>query len=405
MKALQRAFAGVLAVLVIVAAPIPAAHSCPFCSSVSSTLTRDASDAQLIVAGTLKNAKFDPTATFQGTTELMIENVVKEHAFLKGKKSIVLDRYLPLDKDRPTKYMIFGDIYNGKLDAYRGIPLANDSHIDKYLKGALEVKDKDVTTRLAYFFKYLDDSEVDVSQDAYMEFAAADYKDYRPLAEKLPPDKIAGWLTDENTPVSRLGLYGSMLGHCGKKEHAHALRKILDDPNKRLYSGVDGMLAGYIMLTPKEAWKYLRRILEDKEKDFMQRYAALRAARFFWEFRPDVISKKEVVDAVTALIDQDDIADLAIEDLRKWECWNLTDRILSLFDKKSHDVPIVRRAIMRFALSAPEKTQPKAAAFVAMMRQKDSEWVKDIEELLLLEAAPPPPKNKAGAKAPTAPAK
>lgn len=363
--------------------------ACPFCPSASSTLTRDASDAQLIVAGTLTNAKFDPAATFQGTTELIIENTVKDHPFLKDKKSIVIERYLPLEKDKPTKYLIFGDIYNGKLDAYRGIPLAKDSKIDKYLKGALAIKDKDAPTRLAYFFDYLDSSEVDVAQDAFMEFAASDYKDYRPLAEKLPPEKIVRWLQDESTPVSRLGLYGSMLGHCGKEEHAEALRKILDDPNKRLLTGVDGMLAGYIMLKPKEGWKYLQGIMGDKSKDFMQRYAALRAARFFWEFRADVISKKEIVETVTTLIDQDDIADLAIEDLRKWECWTLTDRILGLFDKKSHDVPIVRRAIMRFALSAREN--PKATAFVAMMRQKDADWVKDIEELLLLETAPKAP--------------
>lgn len=388
--------------LLLLAGPAAAEHLCPFCPSASSTLTRDAADAMLIVSGTLTNSKFDPAATFQGTTELVLKSVIKDHEFLKGKTSILIERYLPLEKDKPTKYLIFGDIYNGKLDAYRGVPLANDSRIDEYLKGALAIKDKDISTRLAYFFKYLDATEVDVAQDAFMEFAAADYKDFRPLAEKLAPGKIAHWLQDDNTPVSRFGLYGSMLGHCGKKEHADTLRKILDDSNKRLLSGVDGILAGYIMLQPKEGWKLLRGMMDDRSKDFMQRYAALRTARFFWEFRPDVIGKKEVISTVTLLIDQDDIADLAIEDLRKWESWDLTERVLSLFDKKSHDVPIVRRAIMRFALSA--KDQPKAAAFVQLMRQKDSDWVKDIEELLLLEAAPkaPPPQPKKDQKNPPA---
>jgi hypothetical protein len=400
MKDLRRILLVCVAVALLNVSSAWAFHMCPFCPSASSTLTRDAADAQLIVAGTLTNAKFDPNATFQGTTELVIENIVKDHAYLNNKKSIVLERYLPLEKDKPTKYLIFGDVFNGKLDAYRGVPLSKDSKIDVYLKGALEIKDKDASTRLSYFFKFLDATEVDVSQDAFMEFAASDYKDYRHLAEKLSPESIAKWLQDEGTPVSRFGLYGSMLGHCGKTEHADVLRRILEDKDKRLLSGVDGILAGYIMLRPKEGWEYLRRTLSEKEKDFMQRYAALRTARFFWEFRPDVISQKEVITAATLLIEQDDIADLAIEDLRKWEAWHLTDQILGLFDRKSHDVPIIRRAIMRFALSSA-KNNSKSAEFVTAMRKKEADWVKDIEELLLLESTPKPapaPKSKSPEK-------
>src|SRR5262249_1706461 len=139
-----------------------------------------------IVFGTLQNPKFDPADTFRGTTELKIETVVKSHEYLKGKDTITLNRYIPLDPKAPAKYLVFCDVFNGKLDAYRGVALKPDSKIAEYLQGALKVKDQDAPTRLAYFFNYLDSPDLDISNDAYGEFANADYKDYRPLAAKLP---------------------------------------------------------------------------------------------------------------------------------------------------------------------------------------------------------------------------
>ncbi len=360
------------------------APACPFCNPVDQTLTKDAAQAMLIVFGTLSNPKYDPAHPFQGTTDLNVETVVKAHDYLGDKKILTLNRYIPIEKENKGKYLVFCDVFNGKLDAYRGVLLRADSKIADYLKGALKVKDKDVTTRLGYFFPYLDSPDIDIANDAYSEFALADYKDYRPLAEKLNPDTLTKWLKDENTPASRFGLYGSMLGHCGKAEHAAVLRDMLDNQNKRFQSGIDGMLAGYVILQKKEGWSYVRDILKDSSKEFLLRYAALRCARFFWEFRPDVIEQKDIVAAVSQLLDQDDIADLAIEDLRKWKRWEMTDKVIGLFDRKSFDVPIIKRAILRFALACP-KENTKAAEFVAKMRKLDSEWVKDVEELLQLE--------------------
>ncbi|HLW64886.1 MAG TPA: hypothetical protein VKS79_06155 [Gemmataceae bacterium] len=366
------------------------ASACPFCNSTGRTLTQEAADAKFIVFGTLANPKFDPAAQFQGTTDLVIENIVKPDDFLKDKKSIELNRYLPVDKNTTTKYLVFCDIFNGKLDAYRGVALRADSKIAEYLKGALAVKNKDVVTRLRFFFDYLDSGDIDISNDAYLEFALADYRDYRPLAEKLPPNKLVKWLQDENTPLSRYGLYGSMLGHCGKPEHAAILKKLIDDPNRRFGAGIDGMLAGLVMLEPKDGWKYMVGIFSDPKKDFLLRFSALRAVRFLREYRPDLVKEDQMVAGVTYLLEQDDIADMAIEDLRKWQRWELTDKILGLFERKTHDVPIIKRAILRFALSAPAAKYPQAANFVTAMRKKDAEWVQDVEELLQLEMMPKP---------------
>jgi hypothetical protein len=362
------------------------ALACPFCSMQGQTLTGDVNQASMVLFGTLTNARLNPNGGFgQGATDLKIEEVLKKNDILGEKKVITLPRYVPTDNNK-TKFLIFCDVFQGKIDPYRGVPVKADSDMVKYLKGALAVKDKDISTRLRFFFDYLDNPDLEISNDAYKEFANASYNDYHDMAKKLPAHRIAKWLQDPETPSFRFGLYASMLGHCGTEKDAALLRKLLDDPEKRMNSGVDGMLAGYTLLKPKEGWEYIKGILKDPKKEFMLRYAALRAVRFFHDSRPDVIGKKELVEGVCLLLDQSDVADLAIEDLRKWGYWAAAGRILGLSDKKSHDVPIVRRAILRYALSCPDK---KAAAFVATMRQKDAETVKDVEELLKLETTQP----------------
>jgi hypothetical protein len=390
----------VIAVFAAIVAFCPLdAPACPFCSAQGQTLTNDAAQASMILYGRLTNARLDPNDVNAGSTDLIIETVVKSHEILGDKKQLTLPRYLPQEKENQYKYLVFCDVFKGALDPYRGVAVKADSRIAQYLKGALAVKDKDTATRLRYFFDYLDDSDVEVSNDAYMEFGNADYKDYRPVAEKVASDKIAKWLTDPNTPPSRLGLYGSMLGHSGKAEYGKLLRGHLDDPQRQYTSGIDGILAGYVMLQPKEGWQYVTDLIKDPKKDFLLRYAALRTTRFFHDYRPDLVPAKDVVAAVTILLAQKDIADLAIEDLRKWEDWGVADRVLDLWGMASHDVPIIRRSIIKYALSCPKDNQ-RIAAFIAERRKENAALLDDLEELLRMEApkpaspAPPSPAKK-----------
>jgi hypothetical protein len=359
-----------------------AAFACPFCSMQGQTLTGEVNQASMVLYGTLANPRLDANGGFgQGTTELHVEGYLKKNPALGDQKVLILPKYIPSDNNS-ARFLIFCDVYKGKVDPYRGIPIKADSPVVRYLQGAINVKDKDVGTRLRYFFDYLDSSDVEVSNDAYKEFANADYKDYREMAKHLPADKIGSWLADPETPTFRYGLYASMLGHCGGERHAELLRKMLDDPQKRLNSGIDGVMAGYVMLKPQEGWLYVREVLKEPSKDFMFRFAALRAARFFMDSRPDLVSSQDILAGVCQLLEQADIADLAIEDLRKWHRWETTDRILALDGRKSHDIPIMHRTILRYALTSPS---PQAAAFVQAARKKDPETVKDVEELLKLE--------------------
>lgn len=374
------------AAVCVISLPAISVLACPFCVGGSQTLTKESDQASMIVYGRLQNAKLDPADPNSGTTELIVETVVKPHEAIAGKTMLVVPRYIVPDKD--TRLLLFCDFYQGKIDPYRSLGVKADSRIATYLKGALALKGQDTPTRLKYFLEFLEDKDPEISGDAYNEFGLADYKEFRPVAEKAPADLIVKWIQDPNTATVRLGLYGSMLGHCGTPEHAKVLRKLLDESQHRSASGIDGLLAGYIMLRPSEGWEYLRTILTDDKRDFLLRYAVLRTARFFQEYRHDVVAPTAIADAVAALLDQKDIADMAVEELRRWGEWGYSDRVFALFGKPGFNERLIKRAVLKYALSCPP-TNEQAQAFIAARQKEDPQLVADIIDMMRFEAPRP----------------
>jgi hypothetical protein len=357
------------------------APACPFCHRESPSLVENFKQCDLVLVGAFTNARIA-----QGTCDLVVERVLKPHDVLRstrektadGKKVITLSR--PIQAKGP--HIIFCELFRDSIDPSRLLELLPGSKLIPYLTGALALKDRPQSERLRYCFDHLASADSEVAMDVYREFARADYKDYMEMAAKLPPDTIAGWLRDPKTPSYRYGLYASLLGHCGKVEHAKVLLSMIENSEKRKGSGIDGMLAGYVMIQPKEGWTYLTNVLKNGTEDFLMRYAALRTIRFFWDYRGDLVARDQLAAGLTLVLGHSDMADFAIEDLRRWQRWETTDCVLDLFDRKSHDVRAVKRAILRFALCCP---RPRAASFVDAQRRRNAAWVKETEELLKLE--------------------
>ena len=365
--------------------------SCPFCTMQGQTLVGEVNQASMVLFGTLKNAKIGNADGADGSTDFEVEKVIKDHAIRGGKKTLTLPRYVPPDKDGKYKFLLFCEVYKDKLDPYRGVAVPPESEIVAYLQGALALKDSALPKKLGFYFNYLENTDTEISNDAYKEFGNAGYKEFELAAKLFSRDKVISWLKNSGTPSFKMGLYASILGHCGKPEDAQILKQLLEDPEKQSASGIDGVFAAYAMLNPKEGWEYLLAVMKNPKKEFLFRYAGLRAVRFFLEFAPDLISKQKLIEAIVLLLDQEDISDLAIEDLRKWKVWDQADKVLGLQEKDAYKkIPIVRRAVLRYALSCKGSTA--ADDFVKKQRLADAQGVMDAEELLKLEQPTPPAK-------------
>ena len=63
---------------------------------------------------------------------------------------------------------------------------------------------------------------------------------------------------------------------------------------------------------------------------------------------------------MAAVISRGDMADMAVEDLRLEEWWDLTEVVFQ-YNKPTHAAPLVKNAILRYALCSPDAD---AAAFI-----------------------------------------
>ncbi len=378
-----------LMVAALVTLGLPArATACEFCVLTAPPWRSDFRQADLVLFGRFTNATIGDADGLRegGTTDLVVEKVLKRHEIIGSRKTVTIPKYLPTTK---SKWLVFCTVRKGKIDPFHGIEFRVGGDPVKYLTGILDARDQSVAARLRYCFEYLNDREPEIALDAYREFAVAHYNDYRDLARKLPADRIAGWLEDPKTPPYRFGLYASLLGHCGSGRHAKVYRRLLESKQEQPDRSIHGLLVGYTLLKPNEGWAYLRdHILGRPELHVSRRNAGLRAVRFLWETRPDVVPRKELQAGLCLLLKQKDLADFAIEDLRKWHCWDVADKVLALAGKESADLPLLRRTVLRYALCCPKKSA-RAQEFIRAERKKDPETVAEIEDMLRLDAVAP----------------
>jgi len=360
------------------------APACSFCpgSAQRNTLGKDFEQASAVLYGTLASARLNTAPGAlpgSGSTDFHIAKALKAAPNLDTPKSLTLPRYVPvLDPKNPPRYLMFFDVYKGKLEATGG--RAASPALVAYLEGALPHRSKGRPDALRYYAKHLDAADPAVAEDAFREFARSTDQDIGQIARELSPAFVRRLVQQPKLEPERLSLFAFLLGGCGGAGDANLLRTLAErgGDNDR---ALDGILAGLIHLRPKEGWELTYALLGNTKQHFNARFGALRTVRFYHGWKPKE-SHPHVLHGLNLLIPDGDLADMAIEDLRQWKTWDLTQNILAQFGKKTHDAPITRRAIIRYALCCP---LPEARGFIDRIRGQESETIRDIEEGLAFE--------------------
>ncbi|MBP3960554.1 hypothetical protein J8F10_35465 [Gemmata sp. G18] len=379
-----------LRVLVAVAAlllAVPPAPACTFCGEnvrTRPTLRVQYAQAKAVLHGQLKNPRIDPK-TDEGFTDLNIGTALKDDPARGNQNVIVLRSYLPVVGDTPPEYLVFCGVSDGKLAVTGGAPAS--AAVVGYLKGAVKLDATDAPARLGYFFKHLGSADAVVAADAFVEFARASDSDIVKAAKHFDPGVLRKLIADENVPAERLGVFAFLLGASGGRDDAAFLEKLLKQSPapERVREAFGGLLAGYVLLDGKNGWPFTTSTLADTNQSYSVRLSTLGTVRFLQATRGNDC-KAEVLKCCAALLPDGDFADQAIEDLRRWGWWDLSADVFAQFAKPTHSAPIVRRGIVRYALSCPNEDAKK---FVASVKQTDPKLVAAVEEMLkLYEPAP-----------------
>jgi hypothetical protein len=334
-------------------------------------------NAHAAVCGTLANPQLNGS-TGAGTTELRIEKVLKGEAHFKGVPSVTLPRYLAIlnPKEPPRCLALFNDklaFYGGRLDY-------TPAFLD-YLVAAEAVRGKPRAQTLAHFAKYLDVAEAAVADDAFLLFAQANDKEVLEAAGSLKPDVFRKLVKDPRVDAERLSLFAFLLGATGTPADADLLQPMLQKPDDRSGKAIEGILAGYMLRKPKEGWTWAFAALGDPRQSFLTRWGTVKAVRFLYSARPEEY-RGQLLHAMGLMIPHGELADVAIGDLQKFKMWDHTKLILEQYNRPSHAAPIIRNAILRYALTCP---QPEARQFIDQLRRKEPKLIRDLEDDLAFE--------------------
>ncbi|HTU19650.1 MAG TPA: hypothetical protein VMG10_16435 [Gemmataceae bacterium] len=364
--------------------PVPgSAPACSLCGAAlrqAPTFRQEAAldSAKVILVGTAENPQSN-----RGTTDLRITHVFRSDPALKDKKVITVKQFIPVsDPKNPPRFLVFCDIYKGEFDPFRGVPLKSADSVE-YARKVMKLDPKDTSSNLLFFFRYLDSSDPEISRDAFLEFAKATDKEIAQVARRLDAAKLRKWLKAREYP-ERLSVYALLLGACGGEDDARFLKSMLDEAGERTVNAYDGFLAGYIHLRPREGWDLAYSLLRDSRKPLLIRLAAARTLSYFHGAQPKE-SADNVQKCLDAMIAQGELADIAIEDMRRWNIFDRTrvHDILGLYGKKGFDAPLIKRTIVRYALCC--KDDAAARSFVEDRRREDADLVKGVEEELQFE--------------------
>lgn len=371
-----------LAMLLVLLVTLSSAKACSLCGAglrqVPTFREEAASEsARVIIIGTAENPQLNTR-----TTDLRITEVLRSAPPLQGKKIIPVKQYLPVaNPKKPPQYLVFCDLNEGEFDPFRGVPLQGAGAMD-YVRKAIALDAKETSKNLLFFFRYLDHPDPEIARDAFREFAKAGDRDIAAVARQLDAAKLRTWLTARETPPERLSVYALLLGACGTEADARMFKTMLEEANERTVNAYDGILAGYIHLRPREGWELAYSLLRDGRKPMLIRLAAARTISYFHGAQPKE-SYEKVLKCLDAMIAQGELADIAIEDMRRWDIRTRSRDILALYGRKGFDAPLMKRTIVRYALAC--KGDANAAAFVEARRREDAEMVKGVEEELQFE--------------------
>ncbi|MCA9051052.1 MAG: hypothetical protein KDA89_20090, partial [Planctomycetaceae bacterium] len=324
----------------------------------------------------------------------------KENAFQVG-EDIELPQYISGKTE--AVYILMGP-ETKLIDWHTPMEASEDSwnYISKMPMPVTEEAEK--VERLAYFLDYLQHPELIVSNDAYAEFASAPYEVIAPLKDRMPREKLRAWVTDSETPVTRMGLYGLLLGLCGREEDADAMREKILCPDADFRLGIEGVMSGYLLITGEDGLKvledskmlsktYVNKDGEEVKLPFSETYAAMQTLRFMWTYEPDRIPKDRLKQSMRMLLLRPELADLVIADLARWKDWDIQEELMAMYDNEEFDIPSIKRAIVRYffycskdveegAESVPEYASA-AAERLKVLEEKDPRTVRDARRFLI----------------------
>lgn len=341
--------------------------ACPFCSAVSQTFAEEMKAMDVVVfAEMTAAADAEPDENGYVTpSQFLVRKVLSGDAWLKTGETIevhffgtpsVGETYLVMATD-PPKLMW-------------GSPLKVHQRAQDYLLQVATLPDG--PERLKFFMGYLEDEDELLARDAYDEFARTPYAGVLAVKDSMERAQLMRWIDDRDVPTTRRRLYLTMLGVCGNEQDAERLEQLMRSEKKEDRAGLNALVASYLSLRGEAGLPVVTELfLSNPDADYADIYAAIMAVRFHGN-ESDAISRAALLPGLRSVLEREDLADLVIPDLARWEDWSVIGRLVELFKDAKKESNWVRVPVVNYLRACP---LPAAEAAIEQLSQIDPEAV------------------------------
>ncbi len=351
-----------LIAVLLIAGP---ASACPFCESVQQTIRQQSLTMDAVaIATSLDGESTRDLKT--GVVKMKIEKVLKGEDHIQAGDTVDAIYYGKVDVGR--RFLISGvDPPNLQWSC---LPVS--ARAEEYIVKASKLGDNPLK-QLRFFRHYLEDEEPLISRDAYDEFASTPYEVIRKIGKEMDREQLIEWVRQPEIGADRKRLYFTLLGVCGTKEDVPMLEAMLRDPAKSVTGGLDALIACYLTLAGESGLPMVNELfLENEKAPFPQSYAAIMAIRFHGT-DGGVIARSALVESLHKVLEREELADMVIPDLAKWNDWSQIDRLVELFKEADKDKNWLRVPVINYLRACP---LPEAAVAIEQLEKIDPDAVR-----------------------------
>ncbi|MFQ5730609.1 MAG: hypothetical protein ACE5KM_01510 [Planctomycetaceae bacterium] len=248
--------------------------------------------------------------------------------------------------------------------------------------------------RLRFFRKFLEFPDSLVADDAYNEFAKAEFKHIKAIADSFSRKKLRRWLRDKKTPQTHIGLYGIMLGLCGTKADLPLLEKTLRHTKSEFRMGIEGIISGYVLIAGDKGLDLIDRVkLRDKTAPVGEVFMAMQALRILWTYGEGKVSHARLKRSMRIVLDRTDYGELMLADLARWKDWEVMGRVVKMYGRKGAGLRGFKIAAIRYLMAAvkdvpqtggkPGPHVAKARAHLETIKKTDPKMYRAAVRMLL----------------------
>jgi hypothetical protein len=331
------------------------AKPCPFCSAVTSTISENIADSEFaclaicVAPANTKNADALPLHRFR------IEQVLKGSPKLVGKS---FDVYSFRAFELHDVSLLVGVGEGERID---WAPSPKISDLGQQYARRLTSVPESGPERLEFFLKSLDSSEKMVADDAYNEFARAALKDLVAIKSKLNRHEVINKIKDSRTTRDFRRLYWTLLSICGSPEDSQFVAQAIQNRSRidQDQLGMDAAINCYLTLGGESALQSIERdFLGNPQSQYVDAYSAINAIRVHSE-EIRTISQERLQRAFRLVLARNELADLVIPDLARWQDWTVVQRMEELFQQADDSTQFLKVPVINYLRVCPN---PEAAS-------------------------------------------